>query len=120
MPASISHTLFGALGLKLQGVEGKVKGEPDTGCGSSNDLFHFIKLVWEFLQFMYLFVLGLKAVQVPYKYNFCRAVSVYHSSSPQPLMGVILFWKKKNTFNEKEYPLSGRKTELTGPSGWKS
>lgn len=81
MLASISHTVFGALGLKLQGGKGKVKGEPDTGCGSSNDLFHFIKFMWEFLQFIYLFVLESKTVQVPYKFNFCRAVSVYPSSS---------------------------------------
>lgn len=99
--ASISHTLFGALGLKLQGGNGKVKGEPDTGCGSSNDLFHFIKFMWEFLQFIYLFVLGSITVQVPYKYNFCRAVSVSPSSSLQPLKGVILFWKNMHLIRRK-------------------
>lgn len=80
------------------------RGEPDTGCGSSNDLFHFIKIMWEFLQFIYLFVLGSKTVRVPHKYNFCRAVYSQGSYFVHLIRRKIQFLTQKHS---RRVPLGG-------------
>ncbi len=112
-PASISNTLFGALVWNYRERKARSRGEPDPGCGSSNDLFHFIKFMWEFLHFIYLFVLGSKSAQCYTNITFVEQFQF--TPHLQPLKGVILFWKNIQLIRRKILLLTEKQNRQGSP-----